>query len=250
VSSDPDATAKRHREIRSYVVRGGRLTAAQTRALNDNWPRFGVEPGSELIDLAQLFGRTAPLQLEIGFGNGENLAALAAAHPEADFIGVEVHPPGVGHLLLQAAQANLGNLRVVQHDAMELLRDCIAPASLDTILVLFPDPWHKKRHHKRRLVNRAFAELALSRLKPGGTLQLATDWTPYAEWMLEVLDAVPGLRNCAADGRYMPRNPSRIATRFEKRGERLGHAVHDLCYERISLTTDACAAQPQPHLRS
>jgi tRNA (guanine-N7-)-methyltransferase len=239
--SDADAGLNR-RTIRSFVVRGGRLTGAQQRALDEYWPRYGLEFGGPL-DLPALFGRNAPCTLEIGFGNGDNLAELAATHPEQDFIGVEVHPPGVGHLLLKAAQASLGNLRIAQHDAIEVLQNSIPPASLDAILVLFPDPWHKKRHHKRRLVSRAFAELALTRLKPGGTLQLATDWTPYAEWMLEILNAVPGLRNCSTEGRYMPRNPGRTATRFEKRGERLGHEVHDLCYERISLTADACAAR-------
>jgi tRNA (guanine-N7-)-methyltransferase len=241
--SEPDEAAPRRRQIRSYVVRGGRLTDAQQRALDEYWPRYGLEYGDGMLDLPQLFGRDAPRTLEIGFGNGDNLAQLAANHPERDFIGVEVHPPGVGHLLLKAAEAGLGNLRIVQHDAMELLRDSLPPASLDSILVLFPDPWHKKRHHKRRLVSRAFAELALSRLRPGGTLQLATDWTPYAEWMLEILETVPGLRNRSAAGGYMPRDPDRSTTRFELRGQRLGHDVHDLCYERVSLTADACSAQ-------
>jgi tRNA (guanine-N7-)-methyltransferase len=229
---DDDATAPR-RTIKSYVVRGGRLTVAQQRALDEHWPRYGLEYGNA-VALPQVFGRDAPCTLEIGFGNGDNLAELAAAHPERDFIGVEVHPPGVGHLLLKAAAANLANLRILQHDAVEVLTHSIRPGSLSTILVLFPDPWHKKRHHKRRLVNRAFAELAASRLAPGGTLQLATDWTPYAEWMLECLNAIPALRNRSPDGTFMPRNPERITTRFEKRGERLGHAVHDLCYERVA----------------
>jgi tRNA (guanine-N7-)-methyltransferase len=228
-----DSGTAPRRVIRSYVVRGGRLTDAQQRALDEYWPRYGLEFGG-LLDLPTLFGRDASRTLEIGFGNGDNLVRLAAAHPEQDFIGVEVHPPGVGHLLLKAAQAGLSNLRIAQHDAIEVLQNSIPHASLDTVLLLFPDPWHKKRHHKRRLVNRAFAETVLTRLKPGGTLQLATDWTPYAEWMLEVLDSVPGLRNCSAEGRYMPRDPARDATRFEKRGQRLGHAVHDLCYERVS----------------
>jgi tRNA (guanine-N7-)-methyltransferase len=230
--TDDDATAPR-RAIKSYVVRGGRLTAAQERALEDHWPRYGLACDG-VLDLPGIFGRDAPRTLEIGFGNGDNLVDLAAAHPDRDFIGVEVHPPGVGHLLLKAAAANLYNLRIIQHDAVEVLTQCIAPASLSTILVLFPDPWHKKRHHKRRLVNRAFAELAVSRLGLGGTLQLATDWTPYAAWMLECLNAIPALRNCSPDGSWMPRNPERITTRFERRGERLGHAVHDLCYERIA----------------
>jgi tRNA (guanine-N7-)-methyltransferase len=222
-----------HRAIRSFVVRGGRLTVAQQRALDGFWPRYGLESAGTALDLPTVFGRDVSRTLEIGFGNGDHLAALAAAHRDQDFIGVEVHPPGVGHLLLKAADAQLTNLRVIRDDAVEVLRDHIAPESLHRILVLFPDPWHKKRHHKRRLVNRAFAELAASRLAPGGTLQMATDWTPYAEWMLEELKEVAGLRNCAPDGAYMPRDAARAPTRFERRGERLGHAVHDLCFERV-----------------
>jgi tRNA (guanine-N7-)-methyltransferase len=219
------------------------MTQAQARALEELWPRYGIEPQGGPLDLPALFGRRAPVTMEIGFGNGENLAALAAAHPEADFIGVEVHPPGVGHLLQLAAASGLSNLRVFRHDAMQVLRERTAPDALESIVVLFPDPWHKKRHHKRRLVNAEFAELAASRLSPGGTLQLATDWVPYAEWMLEVLNASPDLRNRAADGQYVPRLPGRIRTRFEARGERLGHEVRDLCYERI---TRASRASPAP----
>jgi len=232
----------RRRSIRSYVLRAGRMTDAQARALAQLWPIYGIA-ADEPLDLLQLFGRDAPCSLEIGFGNGDNLIALAAAHPERDFIGVEVHAPGVGHLLHTAAEAGLKNLRVAQHDAVELLRERVAPQSLDAILVLFPDPWPKKRHHKRRLVNTEFAALAASRLVPGGTLQLATDWTPYAESMCEVLNAAPELRNRATDGSYVPRNPGRLRTRFEARGERLGHAVHDLCFERISASDDGPAAR-------
>jgi tRNA (guanine-N7-)-methyltransferase len=210
------------------------MTEAQSRAHEQLWPRYGIEAEGGPLDLVALFGRQAPVSLEIGFGNGENLVALASAHPEEDFIGVEVHPPGVGHLLHTAAAAGLANLRVIQHDAVEVLRQRIQPGSLATILVLFPDPWPKSRHHKRRLVSGEFAALAASRLVPGGTLQLATDWVPYAEWMLEVLDAAPDLRNRAAGGRFVPRNPGRARTRFEARGERLGHEVRDLCYERIN----------------
>jgi tRNA (guanine-N7-)-methyltransferase len=224
----------KRRTIRSYVLRTGRMTEGQSRALQEQWPRYGIDAGEGLLDFPERFGRVAPVTLEIGFGNGDNLAALAAAHPERDFLGIEVHTPGVGHLLRQAAASGLNNLRVIQHDAVEVLRERIAPASLDAILVLFPDPWHKKRHHKRRLVNAGFAELAASRLAPGGTLQLATDWEPYAEWMIEVLNASPSLRNRAPDGRFVPRGPDRVRTRFEARGERLGHQVRDLCYERIS----------------
>jgi tRNA (guanine-N7-)-methyltransferase len=222
-----------HRTIRSYVVRGGRLTTAQQRALDEHWPRYGVEFQGEILHLEALFGRAARTVLEIGFGNGDHLVALATEHADVNFIGIEVHPPGVGHLLLKAAAAGLTNLRVINHDAMEVLRQQIAPAALDSILVLFPDPWHKKRHHKRRLVNQVFADLAAARLKSGGTLQLATDWTPYAEWMLEVLNPHPEFRNIAADGRYMLRDAGRSPTRFERRGERLGHTVNDLCFERL-----------------
>ena len=222
----------RHRSIRSYVVRGGRLTAAQQRALDEFWPRFGVDFTASAIDLDALFGRQARRVVEIGFGNGDHLVELAAAHPEDDFIGIEVHPPGVGHLLLKAAAANLTNLRVFNHDAMEVLAQMIPPASLDCLLVLFPDPWHKARHHKRRLVNATFASLAASRLRAGGTLQLATDWTPYAEWMLEVLNGHPDFRNLSPDNGWVPRDVARSPTRFERRGERLGHAVHDLLFER------------------
>jgi len=227
-----DPAEPHHRSIRSYVVRGGRLTAAQQRALDEHWPRFGLEFSAQAIDLDALFGRSARRVVEIGFGNGDHLAALANAHPDTDFIGIEVHPPGVGHLLLKAQQAQLTNLRIVNHDAVEVLAQMFAPESLDCILVLFPDPWHKKRHHKRRLVSNPFATLAASRLRAGGTLQLATDWTPYAEWMLEVLNPHPGFRNLSPDGGWMPRDSDRSPTRFERRGERLGHVVHDLLFER------------------
>nr|PZN67898.1 MAG: tRNA (guanosine(46)-N7)-methyltransferase TrmB [Pseudomonadota bacterium] len=228
--------ARGRRAIRSYVLRAGRLTAAQARALEESWPRYGLDAEGPPLDFEQVFGRRAPVTLEIGFGNGDNLAALAERHPERDFIGAEVHPPGVGHLLRKAEKAGLANLKIFRHDAVEVLRNRIAPDSLDSILVLFPDPWHKKRHHKRRLVNAEFAELAASRLAPGGTLQLATDWEPYAEQMLEVLNATAALKNRAADGRFVPRGPDRVRTRFEARGERLGHVVRDLCYERISAS--------------
>jgi tRNA (guanine-N7-)-methyltransferase len=153
---------------------------------------------------------------------------------------MEVHPPGVGHLLLKASEANLANLRVFNHDAMEVLAQALAPESLDCILVLFPDPWHKARHHKRRLVNEAFASLAGSRLRAGGTLQLATDWKPYAQWMLEVLNGHPDFRNLSPDNGWVPRDVARNPTRFERRGERLGHAVHDLLYERVISPSSGC----------
>lgn len=221
------------RAIRSFVMRGGRATAAQQRALCEQWPRYGFDYCAAPTDLDALFGRAAPRTLEIGFGNGEFLAALADRQPARDFLGIEVHPPGVGHLLQLAAAAEITNLRVSRHDAVEVLRDQLAPACLDEVLVLFPDPWHKKRHHKRRLVNPAFAALAASRLIIGGRLHLATDWEDYARQMLEVLDAEPLLRNRAGPGEFAPRDASRAPTRFERRGERLGHAVFDLEYARV-----------------
>lgn len=222
------------RTVRSFVIRAGRMTEAQQAARDRMWPRFGLQLENGMIDAGGTFGRNTDVVFEIGFGMGGSLVEMAKAAPDKNFIGVEVHPPGVGHLLHTAAAAGLANLRVFQHDAVEVLRQRIQPDSLAAILVLFPDPWPKSRHHKRRLVNGEFAALAASRLVPGGTLQLATDWVPYAEWMLEVLDAAPELRNRAAGGRYVPRNPGRARTRFEARGERLGHEVRDLCYERIN----------------
>jgi tRNA (guanine-N7-)-methyltransferase len=225
-------SAPSHPPIRSFVLRAGRMTVAQQRALEQLWPRYGIEAGDTLLDLDALFGRHAPRTLEIGFGNGDHLAQLATAHPQRDFIGIEVHPPGVGHLLHLAGEANLTNLRVLRHDAVEVLTRQIAAESLDEILVLFPDPWHKKRHHKRRLINASFAQLAASRLRPDGVLRLATDWTHYAEQMLAVLSAEPLLQNLSPSGDYMPRDAQRQPTRFERRGERLGHEVHDLAFAR------------------
>ncbi len=223
-------TVEHRRGVRSFVVRGGRMTDGQVRAHAQWWPKVGVAATDERLNLNQLFARQAPRTLEIGFGNGEQLARLAAAAPETDFLGVEVHPPGVGHLLLQVEALALSNVRIVQRDAVEVLQRQIPVESIDEILVLFPDPWHKKRHHKRRLINANFAALAASRLKQGGRLTLATDWAPYAEVMLDVLGAEPALRNAAAPGPFMPRDARRMTTRFERRGERLGHAVFDLAF--------------------
>jgi tRNA (guanine-N7-)-methyltransferase len=220
------------RSIRSFVIRTGRITEAQQRALEEHWPKYGVEFETAPLDLDALFGRRAPRVVEIGFGNGENLAALAGAHPERDYLGIEVHRPGVGRLMLAAETAQLRNVRVVCHDAVEVLEHRLPPHSIDEILILFPDPWHKKRHHKRRLIQPAFVELAVSRLEPGGMLRLATDWEPYAVQMLEVLSANPQLENVAGGGGYIERSSERITTRFEKRGQRLGHGVWDLAFRR------------------
>jgi len=224
----------RNRPIRSFVMRTGRMTAGQTRALEELWPRYGVEFSPVTLSLDTLFGRAAPRTLEIGFGNGEHLAALATAHPERDYFGIEVHRPGVGHLLLLAATNNLTNVRASSHDAVEVLREQIAEGSLDEVLVLFPDPWHKKRHHKRRLIQPPFVELIASRLRPGGVLRLATDWEEYAQQMLEVLSAAKTLfANLSPTRDWMPRPEERAPTRFEKRGARLGYGVWDLAFARI-----------------
>ena len=221
------------RSIRSFVTRAGRITGAQQRALEDSWPKYGVEfDGAKVLDLEALFGRSAPRVVEIGFGNGENLAALATAHPERDYLGIEVHRAGVGRLMLAAETGQLNNVRIACHDAVEVLSSQLAPHSLDELLILFPDPWHKKRHHKRRLIQPPFVALAVSRLKPGGVLRLATDWEPYAIQMLEVLGANDTLENLAPERGYAEKSAERITTRFEKRGQRLGHGVWDLAFRR------------------
>lgn len=224
------------RSIRSFVTRTGRITEAQERALEVLWPKYGVEFTPAPLSLDTLFGRRAPRSVEIGFGNGDNLAKMAAAHPERDYLGIEVHRPGVGRLLLALEEARqtkgLANVRLICHDAVEVLARQIPPESLDEVIILFPDPWPKKRHHKRRLVQSAFIELVTERLRPGGLIRMATDWQPYAEEMLATLRANPRLQNLAADGKYIPRPEDRIATRFEKRGERLGHDVWDLAFRR------------------
>ncbi|MCU0975157.1 MAG: tRNA (guanosine(46)-N7)-methyltransferase TrmB [Steroidobacteraceae bacterium] len=218
--------------IRSFVRRGGRVTGAQERALAEVWPRFGVEYAPEILDLDGLFGRRAPRILEIGFGNGDTLVELAARRPEADFIGVEVHPPGVGRCLLGIESQSLTNVRVISHDAVEVLGRMIPDASLDEVLLYFPDPWPKKRHHKRRIVQPEFAELVARKIAPGGAWRLATDWAPYAAHMLEVLTAAPGFVNAASGGGFVPRPDSRPETKFERRGQRLGHEVFDLEFRR------------------
>ena len=231
--SEPSEGGPPRRRVRSFVRRAGRITAAQSRALLDLWPRFGVDHPGGPLDLDALFGRHAPRVIEIGFGNGEALLALAAAQPEHDFLGIEVHEPGIGRVMLGAAELGLRNLRVSRSDAVEVLEQRVAPGSIAEILIFFPDPWPKSRHHKRRLIQPAFAELAASRLQAGGMLRLATDWQNYAEQMLEVLNACRALRNCSADSTWVARPDSRPPTRFELRGRRLGHGVWDLAFQRV-----------------
>jgi tRNA (guanine-N7-)-methyltransferase len=226
-------TAAEHpRPIRSFVTRAGRITSAQQRALDELWPRYGVAFTPGALDAVALFGRDAPRTLEIGFGNGENLLALATAQPQRDFLGVDVHRPGVGRLLLALEARSLGNVRIVCHDAVEVLAGQIPPQWLQEILILFPDPWPKKRHHKRRLIQPSFAQQLARCLAPGGVLRLATDWEPYALEMHSTLAGVAALQNLAADGGFVARPAERAPTRFERRGERLGHEVWDLAFRR------------------
>lgn len=221
------------RAIKSFVMRAGRMTEGQQRGLEQGLPKFGLALSDGLRDFDQVFGRSAPRTFEIGFGMGHSTLLMAAAAPEQDFIGVEVHRPGVGALLNGALAQNLSNIRVYTCDALEVLRDCVADASLNRVLLYFPDPWHKARHHKRRIVKAEFAELVRQKLKVGGVLHMATDWEPYAEYMLEVMQVAPGYRNLAADGRCVERPSERPVTKFERRGERLGHGVWDLKFARV-----------------
>jgi tRNA (guanine-N7-)-methyltransferase len=218
------------RSIRSFVLRQGRTTRAQARALEEIWPRFGIEPDSAVLDYQSLFGREAPVILEIGFGDGQATWHMAQDDPGSSFIGIEVHPPGVGHLLLALDEKQISNVRVASEDAVDFLSERILPASLDAVRIYFPDPWPKKRHHKRRLIQPAFVELLAKCMKPAGLLHLATDWEPYAEHMLAVLDACAWFENQSADGDYCAQPRWRPVTKYERRGLRLGHRTRDLMY--------------------
>jgi tRNA (guanine-N7-)-methyltransferase len=221
----------KNRPIRSFVLRQGRLTPAQQRAIDDAMPVYGVTYESKILDLDTLFGRSDSAKIvEIGFGMGETTAKIAQSQPERDFLGLEVHTPGVGSLLKQVQVLQLSNVRVIQHDAVEVLNHMIADASLDGVHIFFPDPWHKKRHHKRRLIQAGFVALLCGKLKPGGYLHVATDWQEYAEWVLEVLNAETALTNTAQD--YAPKPQYRPLTKFEQRGLKLGHGVWDLVFIR------------------
>jgi tRNA (guanine-N7-)-methyltransferase len=219
-----------HRSIRSYVLRQGRVTEAQARAVERLMPVYGIAFSPEPIDLERAFGHPAPKILEIGFGMGETTAAIAEAHPESDYLGIEVHTPGVGALLRRIESLGLTNIRVIQHDAVEVVARMIAPGALDGVHVFFPDPWPKKRHRKRRLLQPEFVRLLASRMKLGAYLHAATDWEDYAAQMLAVLSAEPLLANTATG--FAPRSESRPLTKFESRGARLGHGVWDLVFRR------------------
>lgn len=227
-----DATGARLRKIRSFVLREGRLTSGQQRAMQLLWPRFGVEYGAQRMDVAAVFGRAAPLVVEIGYGTGASLLAMAAAEPEKNFLGIEVHTPGVGALLLGIEERGLTNLRTLRHDAVEVLAHMLPDASIHRLQLYFPDPWHKKRHNKRRIVQEPFLTLLAEKMQPGGVVHFATDWEPYAEWMLTLLCATPSLENIAPAGGFSERPTWRPHTRFEARGTRLGHGVWDLLFRR------------------
>ena len=227
-------TAKKMRRIRSFVLRTGRMTEGQKRAYDLHWPSKGLELKNGAIVLPEVFGRDAPVVLEIGFGMGDSLAQMAAAEPDKDFIGVEVHSPGVGRLMHLIDESGIENLRAYCDDAVEVLEQCIADNSLSRVQIYFPDPWHKKRHHKRRLVQPEFVQLLRRKLKPGGVIHLATDWENYAEHMMLVMSGAEGFRNTQGEGAFAPRPDYRPVTKFEKRGERLGHGVWDLLFEKTA----------------
>ena len=222
-----------HRAIRSFVRRAGRMTPGQQRAVDEMWPSYGIDFTPVPADPSQWFGNQHPLTVEIGFGMGDSLVELASLAPERNFLGIEVHEPGVGRLLMNVRDAGLSNLRVSRHDAVEVLKQQIPDHSVDRILIFFPDPWHKKRHHKRRLIQPAFLELLASKLRHEGRLHLATDWESYAEQMLEVIGASPLFENLAPEGGFSPRPQDRPVTKFERRGQRLGHGTWDLLFVRM-----------------
>ncbi len=237
VSAEPTDHAEQPkylRRIRSFVLREGRLTKGQQRSLELFWPTMGLEHQAQPYDFSQVFGRNADLVLEIGFGMGKSLVAMAKAAPELDFIGIEVHKPGVGACLGEAEAEGVSNLRLFEHDAVEILNDSIADNSLTTVQLFFPDPWHKTRHHKRRIVQMEFVQLLRRKLKPGGVFHMATDWENYAEHMLEVMTAAEGYQNLATDQQYVPRPDNRPLTKFENRGVKLGHGVWDLMFKKIN----------------
>ncbi len=220
------------RRIRSFVLRQGRLTKGQAHALETGWPNYGVEYGLQSIDLNKVFSRTNSKKiLEIGFGMGDATAKIAQTLPDCDFVAVEVHTPGVGSLLKLIQESDIANIRIIQHDVVEVLQNMLVDNSLDGVNIFFPDPWHKKRHHKRRLIQAEFIKLLCTKLKVGAYIHVATDWQEYAEWVLDVLKAEPQLQNTAKD--YAEKPAYRPLTKFENRGLQLGHGVWDLVFTRI-----------------
>lgn len=219
--------------IKSFALRQGRLSSAQQRAIDTLWPTFGLDVNHTLLDFTQVFNREAPTIVEIGFGMGKSLAEMAQANPDKNYIGIDVHRPGIGALLKLIAEKELTNIRVFNHDAIEVLEQCIPKNSLAGVYLFFPDPWHKKRHHKRRILQPEFVQNIAQHLKIGGHFHMATDWENYAEQMMEVMSTAPNFRNTAGERAYTPRPEYRPLTKFEQRGQRLGHGVWDLIFERI-----------------
>jgi tRNA (guanine-N7-)-methyltransferase len=215
------------REIKSFVLRQGRLTPGQQKAFETLWPVYGISYDKQHLDLTKAFSNDNPVILEIGFGNGDSLAQMAIAQPGINFLGIEVHRPGVGHLLLQIDKHKLSNLRIISHDAVEVIRDCLADNSLEGVQLFFPDPWHKKRHHKRRIVQPAFLDLISRAIRPGGFFHAATDWENYAEHIRDTITSHAVFENTAADD-FIERPASRPLTKFEQRGHKLGHGVWDI----------------------
>lgn len=231
---EAEAAGVRLRKVTSFVKREGRLTKGQQKAIDDFWPTKGVDYTPSLINLEDLFGRTAPVVLEIGFGMGKSLVEMAQNEADKNFIGIEVHKPGVGACLAEASEIGVENLRLFEHDAVEVLNHCIANNSLARVQLFFPDPWHKKRHHKRRIVQPEFVQTLRQKLAIGGVFHMATDWEHYAEHMLAVMQAADGYQNQSESNDYVPRPERRPLTKFEQRGHRLGHGVWDLMFEKVS----------------
>lgn len=230
MSKNPELSG--HRQVRSFVRREGRLTKGQKRALDKLWPAFGIDNADIMIDLNKTFGREAPKILEIGFGNGRSLAEMAEADPENDYLGIEVHRPGVGSLLLLLEEKALSNVRILCDDAVEILKHRIQDESLDRVQIFFPDPWHKKRHHKRRIIQPEFIRLIARKLKPGGVLHMATDWEEYAQHMTIIMKQSTEFENTSKRGDFVERPDYRPVTKFEQRGQHLGHNTWDLIYRR------------------
>ena len=229
-----ESSVDNKRRIKSFVLRQGRMSQSQHRSMENNWPKFGLEVEDELLDLDNVFGRKeAPTIVEIGFGMGTSLVSMAEANPDQNYIGIEVHRPGVGALLKMVEEKGLTNIRVFNHDAIEVLEKRIPKNSLAGVYLFFPDPWHKKRHNKRRIVQTEFAKTLATHLKPGGHFHMATDWEDYAEHMMEVMSAAPDYKNTQQGTAFTPRPDYRPLTKFEARGHRLGHGVWDLIFEKI-----------------
>ena len=235
MSDTPDLKPEyKNKPIRSYVIRGGRMTDGQRNAFDRAWNIYGLSLFAGEFNAETQFKRRAPLVLEVGFGMGDSLFEMATQELDKDFLGIEVHPPGFGRLINNAEKENLGNLRVYMADAIDVINDCIPDGSVDRFQLYFPDPWHKKKHNKRRIVQPEFMQLIRQKLKVGGLCHLATDWENYADQMMEVMSAAEGYTNCASEYRYSAKPSFRPETKFERRGERLGHGVWDLLFEKTA----------------